>query len=343
MSASPSVDLLADFLPPVASVTDVVLVYKTPLAYAFPILVIIAAIIFVVCYRRTTKKDDRTVIAEYEPPSGLTPGELGLMANLDLESNRLVFAELAGLVGEGYVKMEGYGPQAVFKPTEKYDPQSFRLKDHQRRLLRALFDQAPQRAFGEIVPLSKEAFQGEVLARAVTSGYLRMDPRQAKGAARDVSIGMLLVGFGSIGWIVSFLYTFFRVQIRTRVTGAWALYVAIYLSIIQKILNVALLSQLYPEGTIFSHAFLLPSVPEFLIAITAAIALNALPQRTPSGNALKRDIDGFMDYLKTAEQGRIEFAEGKEGKITDLSSYALALGLPSKWDRVFVLSETNRP
>ena len=321
----------------VASPTDLFTVFKAPLAFLFPLLILIVSIVLVLRARKNAAVDDRSVVAEYEPPEGLTPAEVGALHDFALDDDRLAFAELAWLVTAGHIEMSGTGKRAVFREGPSYDPSAFELKDHQHAIMKALFEEKSERSYGEAIPLLREAFQGQVLARLKTRGYLRMDPRQARQASRDTFIGMLFVGFGGIGWLVSFVWIFFRVQMRTRVSGAYVLYAAIYLSAIQKFLNIGLLSLNYPENTIFSGGFLFPSMPEMFIAVIVAVAFALLPHRTPKGARVKRKIAGFEDYLKTAEQQRVEYAEEKEGKIVDFSPYALAFGLPSKWNKAFAL------
>ncbi|MCA9376188.1 MAG: DUF2207 domain-containing protein [Candidatus Doudnabacteria bacterium] len=332
---------LSDYLPAVASPWDLFTMFKAPLAYVLPLLVLVAAVIGVLWYRRRFTKDDQSVVAEYEPPEGLSPAEIGLMHDFELSSNRLVFAEVAWLVSNGYIRMEGVGEQATFSQTDAYEPGSFRLKDHQHRIMRALFEQGTTTSYGDVLSLGKEAFQSEILASMRTRGYIRLDPRQAKQVGRDTAIGMILVGFGGIGWAIGLLYMFLRVQLRTRMVGAWALYLSFYVSAVQKFLNIGLLSLEYPPNTIMSHGFIFPSIPELLVALIAVVAFMFVSYRTPKGEQLKRRVEGFRDYLNTAELTRSQYVEETEGRISDWSAYALAFGLPSRWDTTFDLKESG--
>ncbi|CAN5208991.1 DUF2207 domain-containing protein [soil metagenome] len=72
--------------------------------------------------------------------------------------------------------------------------------------------------------------------------------------------------------------------------------------------------------------------------VVAAVALTAghrwMPHRTPKGSRLLRRTLGFREFIRTAETGRMEFAE-QENLFVSYLPYAVVFGAVDKWARAF--------
>lgn len=344
---SPDLDIdwlqaISDSLPAVLPLHEIVFVTSAPWVYVVPVILAVAGLVFVRRWKRQSFVDDRALKAQYTPPAELTPGELGLLYHMDAEDERLIFGELAWLMTNGYIAMQGTGSSASLKKTDAYDPHAIGLKSHQHRIMAALFGEKEERSLGESVKISKEYFQAEVVARLKVNGYIRHDPRSSKGVVKHVWLFALLACFGTVGWVLGIVYIASTRFMRQRALNAplllavtWGMYGQLFLNLLA--LEIVLGSQ----AGIASHAFFIPSIPAVLNVLIVTWVLKQLPARTQKGARAYRRSVGFLDYLKTAELARANYVEEKEGSVSDFSAYALVFKLPSRWDDAFSLVETG--
>lgn len=94
--------------------------------------------------RERKRKNNQTIIPEYEPPKGLTVGEIGHLQD-DISSTREITAMLVELAVKGYIKIEQTRPKRLFLKA-KYSLHKLKepkgLTANELSLFNALFDGA---------------------------------------------------------------------------------------------------------------------------------------------------------------------------------------------------------
>lgn len=90
---------------------------------------------------------------------------------------------------------------------------------------------------------------------------------------------------------------------------------------------------LFVAAVIFT-TYALAVVPLVLAGLVLAFAHRWMPHRTPKGSALLRRTLGFREFIRTAEAGRMEFAE-EENLFERYLPYAVVFGAVDKWAGAF--------
>jgi uncharacterized protein (TIGR04222 family) len=83
-----------------------------------------------------------------------------------------------------------------------------------------------------------------------------------------------------------------------------------------------------------STTFALAAVPLVVAAVALAVGHRWMPHRTPKGSQLLSRTLGFREFIRTAEAGRMEFAE-EENLFVAYLPYAVVFGAVDKWARAF--------
>lgn len=76
------------------------------------------------------------------------------------------------------------------------------------------------------------------------------------------------------------------------------------------------------------------AVPLVLAALALLFAHRWMPHRTPQGSRLLTEALGFREFIRTAEAGRMEFAE-QENLFETYLPYAIVFGAVDKWAAAF--------
>ncbi|MBI2984781.1 MAG: DUF2207 domain-containing protein [Candidatus Kerfeldbacteria bacterium] len=145
-----------------------------------------------------------TVIAQYDPPPGMTPGEMGVLFD-ERANQRDVVATIIDLAVRGYVditetkekKLLGLAASTDYELRRRKRKDDPPLRAHERQLLSGLF------ADGDSVRLSElkgafaddvRAIQSDLYRQVAEQGYFLTDPSQARVRAGLVGGGVLVLG-----------------------------------------------------------------------------------------------------------------------------------------------------
>jgi hypothetical protein len=80
--------------------------------------------------------------------------------------------------------------------------------------------------------------------------------------------------------------------------------------------------------------FAIAFVPLIVAGLVLMAAHNWMPHRTPKGSRMLDETLGFREFIATAEQGRMEFAE-EESLFVRYLPYAVVFGVVDKWASAF--------
>lgn len=133
-----------------------------------------AAVYFVAWWRKGRDyKGGEVIVPQYEPPKGLTPAEVGLLADYNVDS-RDITATLIDLAVRGYVKIHEDTKKFAFFKNRNYSLELVNndmkgLKYHETILLNAIFKQY---SVGETVEMSK--FNKSDMITAITSSKSKL-------------------------------------------------------------------------------------------------------------------------------------------------------------------------
>lgn len=185
-------------------------------------------------------KDSRTIIAQYDPPPGLTPGEMGVL--FDEQANqRDIVATIIGLAVRGYLeitevektKMLGLGKSKDYRLTRK--TQDYRdLRGHERDLMTGLFTT-------DVVHLSTlkgefaddvKLIQHDLYQQVADDGYFHRHPDKARkkflaigGVCLAIGVFLFVFLFGLVA-IGGLLMIFARFMPKRTTKGVEALWQA---------------------------------------------------------------------------------------------------------------------
>jgi uncharacterized membrane protein YgcG len=254
--------------------------------------------------------DDAPVMVQYEPPEGLTPGEVGAMVDETIDL-RDITATVVDLAVRGFLEIRTEPKEMLFGMV-KIDDTVFErvpgaatdgLRKHERLVLSGLF--AP----GDVVGLadlrnrfykSLPGIKNAVWDRLVRKGYFAEKP--AKVISSYVGLGFLAgIGTGafSLGWL----------WLRG---GA-------------------------PPGVFF--------LPIGLGVVTLFLFLGfspAMPRKTKRGVRARKWAEGFEEYVDRVEGDRFERQDPRQ-LFEKLLPYAMALNVAGEWAQRFEGIYDNDP
>jgi uncharacterized membrane protein YgcG len=268
---------------------------------------VIPLLFFFWLWRRyqTRGKDPRgpaAVVVRYDPPEGITPGELGTLVDESVDL-RDITAVVVDLAVRGYLIIQVKKKEILFGLTSR-DEISFsrkREKDekdllrHERLVLSGIFES------GDLVTASdlKEEFylhipgiKDALYEHLTDSGYFAGKPSSVR--TRYV-LGGILAAAATAG-----------------IGIAWASY----------------------RGMVFPLALVLPIGSAFLTLLLFVVFAPAMPRRTRAGVKMRAWAKGFEEFVDRVEKDRLDAAEARNAFET-LLPFAMALGISSKWARKF--------
>jgi len=205
-------------------------------AVIFAALIPIGALVFVLFDWIRRGRDARgrgTIVAQYDPPDGLSPIEAGTIKDERIDAKDLV-AEIIYLAERGYIKIKKNEKKVlgIFSSADyelkRMRPEKEDLKPFQNMLISFLFTK------GETVALSslKDKFQArrkalyeEVYKRLTTEGYFVQNPQKASKIYTYVLIPLLLVviyfvDFMEVYMIISIILTMAVFLIGSKIIPA---------------------------------------------------------------------------------------------------------------------------
>lgn len=147
-----------------------------------------------------------TVIAQYEPPKGMTPAEMGVLV---YEKSRVkdISATLVDLAYRGYLKIIEQEKRGIFSSSQTYNflkqkdyQQDTSLKEHERQILGGIFSWGEEVSLDDLenkfyrhIPGIKKA----TLSQITQDGYFKSNPEQI--TKKYMALGFLLLIFGGGG------------------------------------------------------------------------------------------------------------------------------------------------
>ncbi|MBI1884623.1 MAG: DUF2207 domain-containing protein [Chlamydiae bacterium] len=142
-----------------------------------------------------------TIAVSYEPPKGMTPGEVGTLID-ERADLRDVTATLVDLAVRGYLSIsEVADDDFVFRKTDKAD--GLLLKRHEEILLKVLFSEGNERKLSSLqnrLYLHLENIQNAIYEELVRGGYFVASPKTVRG--RYKARGYLIAGLGLLFFFI---------------------------------------------------------------------------------------------------------------------------------------------
>jgi len=254
-------------------------------------------------YRRRGRdpRGPEAVVVRYEPPPGVTPGEIGTLVDERVDL-RDVTATLVDLAVRGYlvIRIErremlfglGHRSETIFESTGKDRSD---LLAHESALLTGLFasgDVVEASALRQKFYLHLPGIRSALYARLVTQGHFRSHPETVRRTT---------VVSGIAAWLLVFIAGMLWAKAR---------------------------------GGIFPHALIVPLIAGTLSAIPFFVFAPAMPRRTASGVRLRAWALGFEEFVERVEGEQLE-RDRARNVFEGLLPYAMALGIASRWARRF--------
>ncbi len=277
-----------------------------PLTVPIPVF----GLMFFLWYSRGLDPRLRPVMAQYEPPAGMTPSEAGTLTDESVDM-RDITACLVDLAVRGFIKIEehqgqrflglfGGGTDYSFvrvKPASAWSP----LTLHERRVLEGIFSGSQDRVelseltnhFYEEIPGIRNA----VMERLVSKGYYRGRPDTIRNAWRGAGI------------ILGFLMAM--------------------------------------GGSALGVKFGLTPVPFVIGGILSGVIILAfgqlMPARTDAGTRALEQVLGYEEFLGRVDSDRFARVVKTPEMFEQGLSYAMALGVEQQWSRAFANIYRNPP
>ena len=294
-------------------------------------------------------RENQAIVAQYAPPTDLTPAEVGLLYDYKFE-DREVTATLIDLAMRGFIAIHKVDRKHLFGAYTVYEFELLRedsavlnLKKHEQAVLNGLF--------GVVNRVNTTRIQATVTdpeARKNIERYYA-DTDHVSMIGNRVSIDKLKPYFHQY---VSQAYIDTHIELERKGyfkdSLSWTGGIVILLGAC-----LALSAQMGIFNAWVSPSFLWLCVFVALLVGSILFALRRFArQRASIGRKAKRYLEGFILYLQTAEVDRFE-AMQTPGTIEQTTRgvelyktylpYAIALGLENDWTKKFGGSYAESP
>lgn len=326
-------------------------------------------------YIKVTRKKDADIVAPimFNPPEGITPAELGYLADGVIDKKDITSLYLY-LASKGYIQIiEGEKKKITIKALQAPSDEPAFVK----KMYNAIFDEKSAPAVGSTISIkesgksigeSYDTIKSQLKDRYTGDKAIVSTASDAKGifATFIAAIGyMLSIAFsayraGSIDVLFGSEYggimAIFGIII---VLGVWA---SIWLLIIRKLNDAffyrkslgtgsltvrviiwlliyfvymsTLINALYFVGKGEGEMYLLIILVVYTVAMP--LLLSNIQSRTEYNRKVYGEILGFKEFIETAELDRInELVESEPSYFYDILPYAYVLGLTDKWIHKF--------
>ncbi|PJA93338.1 MAG: hypothetical protein CO132_03200 [Candidatus Kerfeldbacteria bacterium CG_4_9_14_3_um_filter_45_8] len=244
-----------------------------------------------------------TIIAQYEPPDNLDPGEVGVI-HKSLAHKKDISAEIIQLAIRGYIKIKQGDKESSIKGLRgKYDYTFVKLKNgrkdpalksYQEKIFTAIFprdtttekklSQLREKFYSHVPAINKDIYKS-----LTEAGYFPRRPDRARALwiTAGIICALCIAGiFAGLGMVTENYYYF---------------------------------------------AGLVPTIEAFIVSLV-------MPKRTKAGALAAEHIEGFKRFLSTTEKARLDFhnapATYKE-LFERYLPYAIVLGVENKWAAQF--------
>lgn len=269
----------------------------------------------------------KTVIPEYQPPSGLSPAEVGLLEDFKA-TDREITATLVDLAIRGYINIHTIPKKSIFGSHTAYEfelinDNVLNLKRHEKALINGLFGVVSVKQIAKMITNQKDPSVKQRLTRLYPAQKPMVGKRVALGDLEPYFYQYVLDAKGHLYSDLNLMGYFksFPLSAGTNLV----------------LVGVVLL---------FISIFLSPPYRYSLIASALILVIFSplMAARTQAGKLTKEAIDGFKLYLKTAESDRLKVLQSPKGSEVTGSKvklyesylpYAIALGLEADWSKNF--------
>lgn len=252
--------------------------------------------------RRGRDPELGSISPQYEPPSGLSPAEVGTLIDSSADM-RDVTATIVDLAVRGYLTIEETEKKQLFG---LFSDKEFRfelrrdwhddgsLKPHERRLLDALFEGGSRRSVG-LSDLENEFYRDLPGIKDRVFGHLM---KRHYYTARPDKVKQAWIGGGIAVTIAAFI-------------GLGVLSAAFGLSFV---------------------ALVIAGLATLAIVITFG---SLMPARTATGTRALQHVLGFEEFLGRVEEDRFKRMISGPEQFEKLLPFAMALGVEKKWAAAF--------
>ena len=255
-------------------------------------------------YRRSGRDPEGggSVVVRYEPPAGLTPGEIGTLVDEKVDL-RDITATVVDLAVRGFLRISNEKKSylaGLFTVDETAfellaTPRASSLSAHETLVLNALFSRGSQVRVSDLkqrcykhIPSIKNALYEHLAAQ----DYFVGSPEAVRTRYR---IFGALAGAGVMA------------------LGVWWVWV---------------------QGGILPEGILLPIVASILTTLVFFGFAPAMPKRTKKGVTMREWAVGFEEFVSRVEASQLE-ADRARNVYETLLPYAMALGVAEQWSRQF--------
>jgi uncharacterized membrane protein YgcG len=243
-------------------------------------------------------RSNRSIIAEYDVPDGLTPMEVSAILKEKVDG-RSISAEIIYWATKGYLKIERTERRGLIVKTHSYTLNKIKAEDPEipasKTLFQALFMVSPYESV-KLEDLKNVFYQDmqritkAVFRRMMDNGYLKNDPSTVKLKYTAFSLVIFFLIIFSLDF--NFLFSYGLIPLLSLISSA-------------------------------------------VIIILVALFM---PARTEKGLRTKEYILGLKEYLQIAEKDRINFHNAPEKKpeiFEKLLPFAMVLGVEKAWAKEF--------
>jgi uncharacterized membrane protein YgcG len=250
-----------------------------------------------------------SVMVRYEPPPGVTPGEIGTLVDERVDL-RDIAATLVDLAVRGYLTIRvekreillglTHQEETVFARTKK---DAADLRPHEVILLAALFESGGevdtsdlrQKFYVHLPSIRTALYDG-----LVKQGHFSSHPGSVRSRYRALSllVGIVVFGIGLL-WVII-------------------------------------------RGGILPNGLAVPAAAAITSVVLCFAFAPAMPRRTASGVRLRSWARGFQEFVTRVEKEKLEQDEARNVFET-LLPYAMALGVAERWAKRFEGLYDNPP
>jgi len=261
-------------------------------------------------------KGKGTIVTQFTPPEGLTPGVAGTLYNEHIEP-REISAEIVRLAVEGYIKIHRLDETVLLIiPTTDY-------------LLERIGDKTPEDPVGSL--LLDKLFQSEFEAEVEIDGNKVRGSMLSKMKHKFVKEKKAIEDRLYDEVVVRKYFLARPDKVRTRYIG---------IGIGVAVLSIGLV--------VVSSAGSVAAVAVAMGLTVPLIILGAylMPAKTREGVRVKEYLEGFKRYLEVAEKDRLKFHNAPEKKPETFSAflpYAMAFGVEKEWAEYFEDMQLEQP
>jgi len=305
-----------------------------------PLVVVILIVYFFLTWTKYGRDPQARVVRLYKPPEGISPAFARYLSGMGYDS-KIFTVTLVSLTLKGAVKITQEekssflgGKEYVIRTCEL--PQNVSLSEEENLMYESLQAQEmlPQNANGFVIN-QKNRDKLFALNNALTENLKKQENKQYFkrnwGFVIPVFLIMLLFCYLSLIFMTVTIFCSFIALIAASKKGRPLLIVmaciflfGIYMSSAQLMKSVDALQLMFAGGAVF-----------MVIYISAYIYL--IKAYTVFGRGIMDQIDGFKEYLSTAEKYRMEISDPTDAQqlFCDYYAYASAFDVESKWTKYF--------